>query len=98
MSTLLDDLERQARALSPNDKATLARILIEELDPALDAEVEQFWIGLLRRSVDTRLFSGVSLKRCRAMRLWQESVVALSAKGAKCNSLGQRPRVGPVSF
>jgi hypothetical protein len=44
MSTLLDDLERQARALTPPEKATLARILIEELDPALDAEVEQLWI------------------------------------------------------
>jgi hypothetical protein len=41
MSTLLDDLVRQARALTPREKTTLARILIEELDPALDAEVEQ---------------------------------------------------------
>jgi hypothetical protein len=45
MSTLLDDLERQARALTSREKATLARILIEELDPALDAEVEQLWIA-----------------------------------------------------
>jgi hypothetical protein len=49
MSTLLDDLERQARALTPHEKATLARILIEELDPALDAEVEQLWITEAQR-------------------------------------------------
>ncbi len=49
MSTLLDDLERQARALTPREKATLARILIEELDPALDAEVEQVWIAEAQR-------------------------------------------------
>ena len=49
MSTLLDDLERQARALTPREKATLARILIEELDPALDAEVEQLWIAEAQR-------------------------------------------------
>ena len=52
MSTLFDDLERQARALSPNEKATLARILIDELDPALDAEVEQLWIAEAQRRYD----------------------------------------------
>lgn len=49
MSTLLDDLERQAQALTPSEKATLARILIEELDPALDAEVEELWITEAQR-------------------------------------------------
>jgi putative addiction module component (TIGR02574 family) len=49
MSTLLEDLERQARALTPREKATLARILIEELDPALDAEAEQVWIAEAQR-------------------------------------------------
>jgi len=49
MSTLLDDLERQARALTLREKATLARILIEELDPARDAEVEQLWIAEAQR-------------------------------------------------
>ena len=55
MSTLLDDLERQARALTPREKATLARILIEELDPALDAEVEQLWIAEAQRRYDAFL-------------------------------------------
>jgi putative addiction module component (TIGR02574 family) len=49
MSTLLDDLERQARGLSPHEKATLARILIDELDPAIDAEVEQLWTAEAQR-------------------------------------------------
>jgi putative addiction module component (TIGR02574 family) len=49
MSTLLDDLERQARALTPQEKATLARILIAELDPALDVEIEQLWIAEAQR-------------------------------------------------
>jgi len=49
MSTLLDELERQARALTQREKATLARILIEELDPSLDAEVEELWIAEAQR-------------------------------------------------
>ena len=55
MSTLLDDLERQARALTPLEKATLARILIEELDPALDADVEELWITVAQRRYKTFL-------------------------------------------
>lgn len=55
MSTLLDDLERLARGLSPHEKATLARILIEELDPALDAEVEQLWIAEAQRRYEAFL-------------------------------------------
>jgi putative addiction module component (TIGR02574 family) len=49
MSTLLDDIQRQARALTPREKATLARILIEELDPSRDAEVDQLWIAEAQR-------------------------------------------------
>jgi putative addiction module component (TIGR02574 family) len=55
MSTLLDDLERQARALTPREKATLARILIEGLDPTLDAEVEQLWIAEAQRRYEAFL-------------------------------------------
>jgi hypothetical protein len=55
MSTLLDDLERQARSLTPREKATLARILIEGLDPALDAEVEQLWIAEAQRRYEAFL-------------------------------------------
>lgn len=44
MSTLFDELQKQARMLTPQEKATLARILIEELDPSSDAEVEKLWV------------------------------------------------------
>jgi putative addiction module component (TIGR02574 family) len=49
MSTLFDELEKQARLLTPQEKATLARILIEELDPSTDTEVEQIWIAEAQR-------------------------------------------------
>ena len=44
MSTLFHELEKQARMLTPQEKASLARILIEELDSSSDADVEQLWI------------------------------------------------------
>ena len=35
--------------LTSQEKATLARILIEQLDPSADAEVEQLWIAESQR-------------------------------------------------
>ena len=55
MSTLLEELERQARTLTPREKASLARVLIDELDPAVDAEVEQLWIDEAQRRYDAFL-------------------------------------------
>lgn len=55
MGALFDELERQARALTPQEKASLARILIEELDPAVDAEVEQIWIDEAQSRYDAFL-------------------------------------------
>ncbi len=55
MSTLLQDLQRQTRALTPREKATLARSLIEELDPAFDAEVEELWIAESQRRYEAFL-------------------------------------------
>jgi hypothetical protein len=49
MSALFDNLEKQARLLTPQEKATLARILIEELDPAADSQVEKLWIAESQR-------------------------------------------------
>jgi len=49
MSALFDELEKQARTLTPREKASLARILIEELDPSLDSDVEQLWIAEAQR-------------------------------------------------
>jgi hypothetical protein len=37
MSPHYHDLEKQARALPPNEKAALARLLIEDLDLSVDA-------------------------------------------------------------
>lgn len=45
MSALFDEIEKQARLLTSQEKATLARILIDELDPASDSQVEQLWIA-----------------------------------------------------
>lgn len=49
MSALFDKLEKQARLLTPQEKAALAHILIEELDSSLDPEVEQLWIAESQR-------------------------------------------------
>jgi putative addiction module component (TIGR02574 family) len=55
MSALFDELERQARALSTQEKASLAHILIEELDPAVESGVEQVWIDEAQRRYDAYL-------------------------------------------
>ena len=55
MSALFDELEKQARLLTPQEKATLARILIDELDPATDGQVEQLWIAEAQRRYDAYL-------------------------------------------
>ena len=52
MSTLFDDLARRARELSPQEKAALARALIDDLDSVSDAGVEQMWIEEARRRYD----------------------------------------------
>lgn len=49
MSTQLEDIQRQVRGLAPNEKAALARLLIEELDQTFDGDVEQLWINEAQR-------------------------------------------------
>ena len=49
MSALLDELEKQSRLLTAQEKATLARILIEGLDPSQDRDVEEVWIAEAQR-------------------------------------------------
>jgi hypothetical protein len=49
MSALLDQLEKQSRLLTAQEKATLARILIEGLDPSQDGDVERMWIAEAER-------------------------------------------------
>lgn len=41
MSMAFEELEKRARALTVEDEATLARILIEELDSAIDPNAER---------------------------------------------------------
>ena len=53
MSTLFDRLEKQARSLTLQEKASLAHILIEELDPAIEGDVEQVWIEEAQRRYDS---------------------------------------------
>lgn len=52
MSALFDELENKVRSLTLREKATLARILIEELDPSAEAGIEQLWIDEAQRRYD----------------------------------------------
>ena len=49
MSALFDELEKQSRLLSAEEKATLARILIEGLDSTEEHDVEQLWVAEAQR-------------------------------------------------
>ena len=49
MSTLFEQLEKQARMLTPQEKASLARILIQELDASPDIDAEQLWVAESQR-------------------------------------------------
>jgi hypothetical protein len=49
MSGLFDELENKVRTLTLREKATLARILIEELDPSIEPGIEQLWIDEAHR-------------------------------------------------
>lgn len=55
MSLLFDELEKRARALTPKEKATLARILIDELDANVEPGVEQLWVEEAQRRYDAYL-------------------------------------------
>jgi hypothetical protein len=44
-----EELEKQARALTVDEKAALARILIEELDTTIDPDAEQLWLEEAQR-------------------------------------------------
>jgi hypothetical protein len=44
MSSTFKELEKQARALIPEEKAALARTLIAELDASADPDAERLWV------------------------------------------------------
>lgn len=52
MSSQFDDLEKRVRALSREEKAALARVLIDQLDPINEPGVEELWLGEARRRYD----------------------------------------------
>ncbi len=52
MSSKFDELEKRARALSREEKAALARVLIDELDPVNEPGVEELWLEEARRRYD----------------------------------------------
>ena len=49
MRAQFEDIEKQARSLPVKEKATLARILIEDLDTSVDKDVERLWIEEAQR-------------------------------------------------
>jgi len=55
MSSQFDDLEKRARALSREEKAALARVLIDELDPVKEPGVNELWLEEARRRYDAYL-------------------------------------------
>ena len=55
MSALLEELKKQSRLLTTQEKATLARTLIEELDASPVHNVEQLWIAESQRRYEAYL-------------------------------------------
>lgn len=55
MSIAFEELEKHARALSLEEKASLARILIEELDTIEDPNAERLWLEEAQRRYDAYL-------------------------------------------
>ena len=55
MSMAFEELEKHARALTVEEKAALARILIEELDTAIDPNAEQLWLEEAQRRYEAFL-------------------------------------------
>ncbi len=49
MARKFEDLEKEIKALDSQQKATLAHILIEELDSSVDVDAEEMWIEEAKR-------------------------------------------------
>ena len=52
MTAAFDEQKKQVRALSRNEKAELARILIEDVDSTADPNAEQLWVEETQRRYD----------------------------------------------
>ena len=55
MSTQFEEIQKQITSLLPNEKAALARQLIEELDQTDDGDVEQICMDEARRRYEAYL-------------------------------------------
>jgi Putative addiction module component len=73
MATTFEDLEKQARALSPKEKAALAHVLIEDLEVSSDPDAERLWVEEAQRRYEAFLAGDISalpgdevMKRARA--------------------------------
>jgi hypothetical protein len=55
MSALFDEIQKQTQLLTPQEKAALAHLLIEELDSSSVADVEQLWIAESQRRYEAYL-------------------------------------------
>ena len=49
MASNFEKLEKEVRALSFREKAALTRMLVEDLDPTVDENVEEMWIEEAQR-------------------------------------------------
>jgi|CXWL01.1.fsa_nt_gi putative addiction module component (TIGR02574 family) len=52
MDILFEEVQRQASLLPLREKALLAKILVEELDPETDDDVEQLWLAESKRRLE----------------------------------------------
>lgn len=55
MSMAFEELEKRARLLTVEEKATLARMLVEDLDTDIDPDAEQLWLEEAQRRYDAFL-------------------------------------------
>ena len=55
MSVLFDEIKKQSRRLAPEEKAELAGILLDELHPFKNDEIQQAWIAEAERRLDAYL-------------------------------------------
>lgn len=55
MGMAFEELEKHARALKVEEKAALARILIEELDTNTDPDADRLWLEEAQRRYDAFL-------------------------------------------
>lgn len=71
MSTLLAEIEQQARTLSPDERAHLAEVLLESLRDPMLSEIEAEWV----REIENRVaaFDSSELPTCSAVDVFAEA-------------------------